>query len=276
MTSSAKYCLKVDDFDANFVESFRELRASEDLFDVTLVSDDANPIQAHKLVLSASSLFFKNILKFNKNNHPLLYIRGLSEQDLNNVLEFLYNGEVQVAHEELDKFLEIAKDLKLRGMYENDNLQTTHGVTNDTKNESKKKTKLRKTRSKTVLVTEDKILNVEELIEVKQEDFTFDNLCTSTVVAINDSVTENLESTDMKISVTEHDELDAKIQEMMFKENRLWHCKMCNKSKAKRSNIVSHVETKHLENSIPCKFCETIARNRPALAMHVRSKHTTG
>ena len=38
----------------------------------------------------------------------LLYIRGLTEKDLKNVIAFLYNGEVEVAHDELEKFLDVA------------------------------------------------------------------------------------------------------------------------------------------------------------------------
>ena len=84
MGDSSKYLMKVDDFDANFVSSFSLLRDSEELFDVTLVSDDEVPIQAHKVVLSASSPFFRNVLKFQKVATPLLYIRGVT----NNVLKF--------------------------------------------------------------------------------------------------------------------------------------------------------------------------------------------
>ena len=40
---------------------------AKSFFDVTLVSDDEQHIQAHKIILSASSDFFKNILM--KSNH---------------------------------------------------------------------------------------------------------------------------------------------------------------------------------------------------------------
>ena len=265
MTSSEKYCLKVDEFESSFIDSLKELRASADLFDVTLVSDYETPVQAHKLVLSASSLFFKNIFKFNKNNHPILYIRGLSEIDLKNVLEFLYNGEVQVAHEELEKFLEVAKDLKLKGMYEPENLHQPKKV-HDDKKESGTKIEEKETNSKKALV------EIEEQTDMRAEDFNFDNLLSTAVE--NDIVPEDLLKTGTKIVATDIDNLDAKIEDMMFRENGLWHCKMCSKSKVRKTNISSHIETNHLENSIPCNFCEVISRNRPALAKHVRAKHT--
>ena len=275
MTASEKYCLKVDQFGSSFLDSLRDLRASEDLFDVTLVSDDENPVQAHKLVLSASSIFFKNIFKFNKNNHPLLYIRGLAEKDLKNVLEFLYNGEVQVAHNELDKFLEVAKDLKLKGIYEQENLHQSKDMPNIKESQVKKNP--RKTKSKTALA------EIKDQKEVKTEDYNFDDISSSDLVVAEDGgktaedggkTAEDGWKTDASIEATDITNLDAQIEEMMFKENGLWHCKMCDKSKPRKSNIISHVETHHMNNSIPCKFCEAIARNRPALAMHVRTKHT--
>ena len=58
-----KFSLKWTDFEANASKAFRKLRREEDFFDVTLVSDDEHHISAHKLVLSSSSDFFKNILR---------------------------------------------------------------------------------------------------------------------------------------------------------------------------------------------------------------------
>ena len=44
--------------------------------DVTLVSDDQRPFQAHKYVLSAFSPVLKDILLNNPHPHPLIYLRG--------------------------------------------------------------------------------------------------------------------------------------------------------------------------------------------------------
>ena len=49
-----KFCLKWNDFQSNVSKSFNTLRREEELFDVTLVSDDEQHIQAHKMILSAS------------------------------------------------------------------------------------------------------------------------------------------------------------------------------------------------------------------------------
>ena len=66
MTSSEKYCMKVNDFDANLVTSLLELKESEDFSDVTLVSDDETPFRAHKVILAASSPFFRKFYSLTK------------------------------------------------------------------------------------------------------------------------------------------------------------------------------------------------------------------
>ena len=56
-----KLCLKWNDFQFNVSKSFSTLRKEQDFNDVTLVSDDGEVLSGHKVVLSASSEFFKRI-----------------------------------------------------------------------------------------------------------------------------------------------------------------------------------------------------------------------
>jgi len=115
MVSAEKFCLRWNDFESNISVAFRELREDKDFFDVTLACDD-DQIQAHKVILSACSPFFRTILKRNRHEHPLLYLKGVKYTDLMAVLNFMYHGEVNVAQEELNSFLAIAEDLKVKGL----------------------------------------------------------------------------------------------------------------------------------------------------------------
>jgi len=119
MSSSEKFCLRWNDFESNISVAFRELREDKDFFDVTLACDD-NQLSAHKVILSACSPFFRNILRRNPHQHPLLYLRGVRHSDLQSVLNFMYHGEVNVAQEELNSFLAVAEDLKVKGLTQND------------------------------------------------------------------------------------------------------------------------------------------------------------
>merc|ERR1712183_877637 len=112
---SEKFCLRWNDFENNISQAFKELRDDKDFFDVTLACDDEQ-IQAHKLILSACSPFFRNILRRNPHQHPLLYLKGVQFTDLQAVLNFMYHGEVNVAQEELNSFLSVAEDLQVKGL----------------------------------------------------------------------------------------------------------------------------------------------------------------
>jgi len=115
---SEKFCLRWNDFETNISSAFRELREDKDFFDVTLACDDEQ-IQAHKVILSACSPFFRNILRRNPHQHPLLYLKGVKYTDIQAVLNFMYHGEVNVAQEELNSFLAVAEDLRVKGLTQN-------------------------------------------------------------------------------------------------------------------------------------------------------------
>jgi len=116
--STEKFCLRWNDFESNISVAFRELRDDKDFFDVTLACDDEQ-ISAHKVILSACSPFFRNILRRNPHQHPLLYLKGVKYTDLQSVLNFMYNGEVNVAQEELNSFLAVAEELRVKGLTQN-------------------------------------------------------------------------------------------------------------------------------------------------------------
>lgn len=119
-----KFSLKWNDFNSNVSKSFTLFRNEEYLQDVTLVTDDNHQVSAHKLVLSASSEYFKNIFQTNKHSHPLLCLGGICSNDLDNILDFIYNGQVNIYQDHLDRFLEVAQRFKLEGLLGNQDPET--------------------------------------------------------------------------------------------------------------------------------------------------------
>ena len=113
-----KFCLRWNDFESNISSAFKELREDKDFFDVTLACED-DQLQAHKVILSVCSPFFKTVLRRNRHEHPLLYLKGVKYQELVAVLNFMYHGEVNVAQEELNSFLAVAEELKVKGLTQN-------------------------------------------------------------------------------------------------------------------------------------------------------------
>ena len=104
---------------SNLQAYFSELQNNEAdyQFDVTLISDDKQILRAHKFVLCAGSLFFREMFKFaHQNSSPLLYIRGTSESILRNILHYLYHGEVNINQVQLEEFVKVSNDLEIIGM----------------------------------------------------------------------------------------------------------------------------------------------------------------
>merc|ERR1712217_805257 len=112
---SEKFCLRWNDFQSNISNALEDLRSDKDFFDVTLACEDEQ-IQAHKLIISACSPFFRNVLRRNPHQNPLIYLKGVRFTDLQAILNFMYHGEVNVAQEDLNSFLAVAEDLKVKGL----------------------------------------------------------------------------------------------------------------------------------------------------------------
>ena len=112
--TSDKYNLKLEHFGSHTVKTFQDLLHDNFHHDVTLVCDE-DQISAHKVILSASSTFFRNVLGKNLHQHPLIYMRGVKFTDLKSLINFIYSGETNVAHEDINSFLELAEDLKVQG-----------------------------------------------------------------------------------------------------------------------------------------------------------------
>ena len=86
---SEKLCLQWNDFQENIKSAFGNLRVDNDFVDVTLVSEDGQQVEAHKVILAASSPIFQKLLARNKHPHPLIYLRGMKAHDLLAILNFL-------------------------------------------------------------------------------------------------------------------------------------------------------------------------------------------
>ena len=117
MAGIDNFCLQLNEFESNIKTFWNELEADKDFCDVTLACE-YKQIKAHKVVIFSYSPIFRNILKLNQNTYPLIYLRKVKYRYLQNLLTFMYQGEVNVAEEDLHSFLEVAEDLQVKGLSE--------------------------------------------------------------------------------------------------------------------------------------------------------------
>ena len=114
-----RFALKWANFQRNVEKTFEEVKLSQDFSDVTLVGEDFE-LEAHRLVLSAGSQIFQKVFKKAKHPHLMIYLNGTKKIEIEAVLSFLYLGEVTICQENLEQFLLTAKELKIRGVLEDE------------------------------------------------------------------------------------------------------------------------------------------------------------
>uniref|UniRef100_A0A182SRV1 BTB domain-containing protein n=1 Tax=Anopheles maculatus TaxID=74869 RepID=A0A182SRV1_9DIPT len=68
------------------------------------------------VVLSACSPYFRKLLKANPCEHPIVILRDVRSEDIENLLRFMYNGEVHIGQDQLSDFLKTAQLLQVRGL----------------------------------------------------------------------------------------------------------------------------------------------------------------
>ena len=231
------FFLKWNDFQSTVSQSFNTLRQEEEFYDVTLVSEDEVQLFAHKLVLSACSSFFKNILKKNVHQSPLIYLRGISSNNMKKVLDYIYCGEVQIFYEQVDSFLEVAKELKISGL-----LPTAGEDSEIQKHENVK----------------GEVVNNEQMFESKNEIYKV--LKSSPFININTKERQISYHITDNTSVGSGPETDERVNEILIKEAGIIKCMTCGKTGNHSSTMKRHAET-HLEGlSYSCPTCDKTFR----------------
>ena len=110
-----KYCLRWGAHEKNLNKVFSDLRRDEHFCDLTIACEDLQ-FQAHKVVLSAGSQFFKSILKKHCHPYPLIYLTGVKAHDMKLLLDFMYCGEVTLEEDHLQSFIAAAEEFKVQGL----------------------------------------------------------------------------------------------------------------------------------------------------------------
>ena len=256
---NGNYFLKWNEFEGNSSSTFKDLRNDKDFTDMTLVCDNYQEIEAHRVILSTSSTFFDKLLRKNKHHHPLIYMRGVNTRDLVSILDFMYHGEVSILQEDLEEFMRVATELKIKGLEGNEAIIKT--------NEWQEKTFCDNANPQTQ--AENIIRQSETHIKVEQTDVTNVLLSEETLQnhLPNDgkSIANNLENLDMII--------DSMIQKA---EGTGFTCKVCGIPRKTTQSMKVHVEGKHVTGfSHPCHKCNDgkSYKSRKSLRGHQFNKH---
>ena len=115
MTVTEKFNLKRTNFKKEFLSSFLSLKADDELCDITLACDDRT-FKCHKIVLSFSSPKFEKIVKTFNQPNAVIYLYNANADSVASIIEYMYFGETTIRENSLELFIELAKELELKGI----------------------------------------------------------------------------------------------------------------------------------------------------------------
>jgi len=307
MAAAEKFCLRWNDFESNISVAFRELREEKDFFDVTLACEDSQ-VSAHKVILSACSPFFRNVLRKNPHQHPLLYLKGVKYQEMLSVLNFMYQGEVNVAQDELNSFLAVAEELRVKGLTQGEGTQETAKQRSPPPRDPVPPPKRprpappppapARTQQQQVYrpqeQREEEVQEVQEVQTVKAEPREQQSYQENheSAVALEDGYQE--EYGDYAQYEGQYDAIDpntglpladgnkatlALVAMKMFETRdeaglRMWQCADCEYARHKKDHVTKHVEQKHSGLQFICEYCQAVFHRRDTYRDHVKKKHS--
>ena len=196
--------------------------------DVTLVSDDQIPFQAHKFVLSIFTPVLKTILLNNIHSHPLIFLRGVMQQDLKSILQLMYLGLANVSQDNISKVLAFTKDLQIRELEE-----IFGSIDNNT------------------YVKDDTNCSLEST--ANNSDNIDSEMDTS-------SISNNINEPPSIDILVENNNIDDH-----GSGNLLYMCKECDSTFTSRSGFVYHIKIKHEGIKHPCNNCKYKAGDKSTL-----------
>jgi len=296
------FLLQQSEFLSHYVGAFENLSLPKELFDVTLACEDET-VEAHKVVISACSPFFRNVLRKTKQNHPFIYLKGVLYKDLLALMDYMYTGETKIPERDLDIFLEAAQELKINGLVEKNNKSERIDDVGDS-NEDKSTVEIDNVDdtlsfmnesvepldiSWEKVVNENVPANCEECGKVFKNE---DKLAAHVKVHTKKEIKENIEIKSESIDEKEQEQtesIDEKEQEQKLRyeiskrcikldteEDKKWKCAECGKLMKSKSKLGGHIEI-HLEGfSHRCAHCDKSFKTRNSLQFHTSVTHKGG
>ena len=111
--SQEEFLLKWNDHHASFFTIVEDLCRTEQLCDVTLACG-GQVFETHKLILSVCSPYFRTLLNSRPDKHPIVYLKDVNPKHLEQLLSYMYRGEINVLQDDLGPLIETARGLQIK------------------------------------------------------------------------------------------------------------------------------------------------------------------
>ena len=257
--------------------------------DVTLATEDDGQLTAHKVILAASSPFFKRLLSKNPNPHHLLYLMGVKLAQLQQLLSYIYLGKCDLTQEQLPAFMAIGKQLEIEGLSRD--LEESKECYSDSKIEigplvdiDQNKEFVTPSQNEDLDTSENGMLKVQQTtsqVEGAYKDFrlkeTGDNPSKS-LRSHTSSHTSALKDLHKGLKCNQCDYQASRgahlrQHKLNVHEGLKYSCTSCDYKSGDKSNLKRHVEKEHLGVSYTCEVCKHVCSTKGDLKRHVNFRH---
>ena len=236
-------------------EMIDNLKRPLEYTDVTLNCENSEEFKVHKIVLSACSPAFRGIIRNLKKNIPVLYLKGIKQQEMDSVLESVFLDLAKYHEERMKEFSSMAKNFE----------------TKTRKVEISSKDEVSEPNDSMMMLDYDKNL----------EGFTVDFL-SNTMDIKEDHDTQiaiNKDENNQKFACSQCDKAyggiggRASLQRHVkaTHEGFRYSCNECDKHYTDQSALRIHNNTVH--NPIECKECPFITATTKRLEEHIQKVH---
>eukprot|EP00092_Neocalanus_flemingeri_P024656 GFUD01026742.1.p1 GENE.GFUD01026742.1~~GFUD01026742.1.p1 ORF type:complete len:378 (-),score=70.13 GFUD01026742.1:60-1193(-) len=246
---SRKVNFSSPDFMSKMFSIYSSLQLDEKLGDVTLVCQNQN-IRAHKVVLSAGSLLFHQILSRYPHQDPVISLPDFAYDDFLTIINFMYFGQIFVKEDKMEELMEIAKVLQVKGIEE-------------CKQESDTMTAEETLKLVKIEMEEDEATGVYDFVGVKEEP--------------SDSIYDpiNVDFPSISLTADPHalDPRDQRFKEYNPNDQR-YECDLCGFRAMQSHKLKMHKELQHEGIKLwCCPQCDYPASSKELMQFHLKRYH---
>jgi len=257
----------------NLQKILQDMLMKNELADVTLVCDDQRQFKAHKVVLSACSAVFKNILNDHLQNSSIIYLTGIQHEEMKSILEFMYCGATNLHQHRKNDFLNVAQSLEIQGIttkvMSDENVTSNEFDTTENEFESLKSEPENDTEDNGS-INDTSIFNCDHC----KSQFAGEGYLIKHIQTKHQGVkyvSNGYFVANRQFYQTKHENMFLRKQiEVQGKSHA---CNKCDKKYGTASHLKDHVLAKHTSVRYDCNYCDYKASYQNGLKKHIQSIH---
>jgi len=243
-----KYNLNWHTYSDHLREMLHNMMKTGNLTDVTLVCDEQRQFKAHKIVLSACSTVFKNIIDSLPLNSSEIYLKGIQHQEMESILDFMHFGVATFFQGRMKEFLNVAKNLEIKEISKDVGFKHSEECNGEEKD-------MTETASK----------------EFNSETETDDSVKDQLTIETNQNIRRNLTCLQCNAQFTKKSTLNRHIKSIH--EAITYSCSHCDKTFKQQGTMNRHIKSKHEGVKYICNQCDYQATLKFHLTIHIQSIH---